>query len=362
MRNVIQQSAIKMLGNCLLIFSMGLFMNAAYAQFGPTPVNVESAQIRLLAPTSSVSGAIVSQNDTLVGARIPGQLISVAKVGTKLKVGEIFAVIRDPSLDFRHSEQKARLDSSKYRLDFLDSEVNRLKALAARDLSSKTDLDRTISDRNQAKAELAENKALLSQIELSVSYQNMRAPFEGIIMERLADQGELVGPGTAVVRLVQTTDLEISARVSIASLAWVTPGKMLNFSSTIGEGTAEVRTAIAVADNRTRLVEMRAMVLEGEWPVGLDITVKVPSAEEKQALAVPRDALVLRRDGARVFRIGAENKAEQVMVETGTATEQWIEIIGDIKEGDKIVIRGAERLQPGAEVMVRENNEELVAL
>lgn len=350
-------------GKWLFICISSLLVTSnTFAQFGPTPVNVEEAQNRLLAPTSSVSGAIVSQNDTQVSARIAGQLIEVAKVGTKVKRGEVFATIVDPSLKFRHSEQLARLQSSQHQLDFLNSEVERLTSLAARDLSSKTELDRTTSDRNQIQAEVSENKALLDQIELSQSYQKMRAPFDGIIMERLSDVGELVGPGTAVVRLVQISDLEISARIPIASLAWVTPGKRIQFTSTIGNGTAEIRTAVAVADNRTRLIELRAMVSDGEWPVGLDVTVNVPSGPEKQALAIPRDALVLRRDGARVFRVGAENKAEQVMVQTGTASQQWIEVSGDIKAGDKIVIRGAERLQPGTEVVVRDNNDALVAL
>lgn len=358
MKRAFKAQAVRAVTGCLMLF----FMHNALAQFGPTPVNVEAAQNRLLSPTSSVSGAIVSQNDSQVAARVAGQLIQVAKVGTKVNAGDVFAVIRDPNLVFRHSEQKARLESTQYRLDFLNSEVERLRSLAARDLSSKTELDRNLSDRNQAMAQLSENKALLDQIELQQSYQQMRAPFDGVIMERLADEGELVAAGTAVVRLVQTTDLEISARVPIASLAWVTPGKSLYFTSTVGNGSAEVRTAIPVADNRTRLVEVRAAVTQGEWPVGLDVTVKVPSGPEKQALAVRRDALVLRRDGARVFRIDAENKAQQVMVTTGTATDQWIEISGEIKAGDKVVIRGAERLQPGTEVMVRENNEELVAL
>lgn len=341
-------------GSCL-VASM-----AVQAQFGPTPVNVEPAQIRKMAPLNSVSGAIVSQNDSQVAARVAGQLIEVAKVGTKVAAGDTFAVIRDPSLVFRHAEQQARLNASEANLAFLNSEVNRLRSLAERDLSSKTELDRTLSTRDQAKALVAENRALLDQIELSQSYQNMQAPFDGIIMERMADVGELVAPGTAVVRLVQTSDLEVSARVPIAALAYVVAGKNIYFSSSVGNGKAVVRTAVPVADNRTRLVEVRADVVEDKWPVGLDVTVKVPSGAEKETLAVHRDAIVLRRDGARVFRIGAEDKAEQVMVQTGIATDLWMEVSGDLKPGDRIVIRGAERLQPGQQVMIRDNNASLI--
>ena len=263
-------------------FIFSVYGLSAYAQFGPTPVNVEPAEVRLLAPTKNVSGAIVSPNDTLVAARIGGVLIEVDKVGTKVSRGEVFAVIVDAALKYRHDEQAARVTASERRFNFLSSEVSRLEALAKRDLSSKNELDRTLSERDQAKAEVAENIAQLEQIKLSQAYQSMKAPFDGVIVERLADVGELVGPGTAVVRLVQTNELEISARVSVSSLAYVSEGKSLSFESSIGSGSASVRTIVPVADSRTRLVEIRVDVDGDEWPVGLDVTLKVPSAPENR--------------------------------------------------------------------------------
>ena len=122
MRRAFKASAIKVITRLMTVNLMLFTMQSAYAQFGPTPVNVEAAQTRLLAPTNSVSGAVVSQNDTQVAARVAGQLIQVAKVGTQVKAGEVFAEIRDPNLVFRHSEQKARVDATQFRLDFLNSE------------------------------------------------------------------------------------------------------------------------------------------------------------------------------------------------------------------------------------------------
>ena len=358
------ESRVGALRKRVLFVGSLLLAPLAFAQFGPTPVNVEDAQVRLIAPTNLVSAAIVSNNDTEVSARVGGVLVQVAKVGTKMKQGEVFAVIGVPALKFQHDEQSARLASSKHQLKFLNDEVKRLETLALKDLSSKNELERTVTDRDQAIATVAENEAQLGQIELNQSYTSMRAPFDGVIVERLSDVGELVGIGTAVVRIVQTNSLEISARVPVSALAYVREGKSLAFESSIGFGSAEVRTIVPVADSNTRLVEVRAMVTDNgqQWPVGLDVNLKVPSGPEKQALAVRRDALVLRRDGARVFRVNAENKAEQVMVQTGEASEQWIEISGDVNAGDKIIIRGAERLQPGQDVLVKDNNDALVEL
>jgi len=68
---------------------------------------------------------------------------------------------------------------------------------------------------------------------------------------------------------------------------------------------------------------------------------------------IPRDSLVLRRSGVSVFRILDDNTAERVKVTTGMAEGDLIEVQGDIQPGDRVVIRGGERLRAGQEVEVR---------
>jgi len=98
-----------------------------------------------------------------------------------------------------------------------------------------------------------------------------------------------------------------------------------------------------------------------DWPIGLDIKVAVAYGESKEVLAVPRDALVLRRGGASIFRINGENQAEQIPVEIGIGAEGLIQVIGNVQAGDNIVIRGAERLNPGQAVKINSNNQELIS-
>ena len=67
-------------------------------------------------------------------------------------------------------------------------------------------------------------------------------------------------------------------------------------------------------------------------------------------LTVPRDALVLRPEGQSVFVIDANNVAQQISVTVGVGQGERIEVRGDVSPGDKVVIRGNERLQPGQTV------------
>ena len=96
--------------------------------------------------------------------------------------------------------------------------------------------------------------------------------------------------------------------------------------------------------------------LDGQpFPVGQTLRVSVPTSGARQALTVPRDALVLRPGGQSVFVVDANNEARQVNVEVGVGQGEDIEVRGSIAAGDRVVIRGNERLQPGQAVNIMDS-------
>ena len=97
-------------------------------------------------------------------------------------------------------------------------------------------------------------------------------------------------------------------------------------------------------------------MLDGpQFPVGQTLRVAVPYDEHRDVLTVPRDALVLRPDGQSVFVIDGGNQARQVAVTTGVGAGEDIEVFGDISAGDRVIIRGNERLQPGQTVTIMDS-------
>jgi multidrug efflux pump subunit AcrA (membrane-fusion protein) len=67
---------------------------------------------------------------------------------------------------------------------------------------------------------------------------------------------------------------------------------------------------------------------------------------------VPRDALVLRRDGSYVFRINGEDKAERIKIDIGESSGELVAVQGNLAEGDRVAVRGAENLREGAAVKI----------
>ncbi len=319
----------------------------------PAPVRVANAEIAMLAPTVGVPGTVVSRDDARLAAEVPGNLVSIAEVGETVAAGDVVAKIEDRYLLQQVLESEGQAASRESRIAFLQREVERLQRLAAQNNAARSQLDQTEVDLDVARSDLKVARAQLAQIRITVSRTEIRAPFAGRITQRFVNPGEHVTAGSDVVRLVSTDRIEVIARAPLNSASYISEGDTIDVKSDRRNGTGAIRTIVPFGDARSHMFEVRIDVPAADWIIGESVRVTMPTAAPRETLAVPRDALVFRTDGAAVFRVNGENKAERIAVETGSGDGELIAVISDdLQPGDQVVIRGAERLRPGQAVAI----------
>jgi len=323
------------------------------AQGDPAPVVVSVAAERLLAPVTPYPGTVISRNHARLAAEVEGRLKWVADIGVVVHKGETVARLDQVLLEQNLLADQAAVNRERARLKYQSAEVNRLSPLVKKHSVPQSQLDEAVSNRAMTEAEIAAGQARVALTRERLSRATLRAPFDGVITERLLQAGEWAERGAAVVRLVDTSSLEVQTWVPVSALKFVHQGSTLTLVGNPSNGVGMVRTIVPVGDNRSRLYEVRLAIDSGRWPVGADVRVAIPSAEARRVLTVPRDALVLRRDGTTVYRIDAEGLAQRISVHTGIAVGEHIEVDG-IQSGDRVVIRGGERLRPGQNVTIIE--------
>lgn len=340
--------------SCMLaLMSMPAVVSAQMG--GPALVKVATASVKDIAPVTLVPGTVVSRNDARLSAEVAGRLTMVADVGSAVLGGDPVAVIEDTTLRLYAAELQAQVTREEARLGFLESEEKRFAQLAQSNLAAITQLEQTRSDRDVARGDLAVAKARLEQIEDQLARTTIRAPFKGEVVERLMTPGERVVVGSNVVRLVDQQNLEVIARVPLEYMPYVRPGQLLDLRGGESRTLGTVRTVVAVGSENTHQFELR-LDLDGQsFPVGQTLRVSVPISDARQALTVPRDALVLRPEGQSVFVVDANNEARQIDVTVGVGQGEDIEVLGAIAPGDRVVIRGNERLQPGQAVNIMDS-------
>ncbi len=318
-------------------------------------VRVALVQQLALAPVTRVAGTVVSRNDARLSAEVEGRLISVVDIGTKVVKGDALAKIEDTTLQLRQDELKAEITRAEARLKFLESEERRFTQLVESNLAAATKLDETRSNRDIARGDLQVARSRLAQNTDKLERTTIRAPFHGVVVERLMTPGERVSEGSEVLRLVDQENLEVIARAPLENYPYVRQGLTLELRTGSRISSGIVRTVVSVGDENTHQFEIRLDLVGTPFPVGQTLRVAVPVSEVKEVLAVPRDALVLRPEGITIFIIDANDLAQQVNVTTGIGAGDKIEVFGAVSAGDRVVIRGNERLQTGQPVTVLES-------
>lgn len=327
---------------------------AASAQDGAPapPVVVVNAQLRTLAPKAWYPAAVISRLDARVASEVDGRVVAVADVGTEVAAGEPVARLDRTLIEQTLEETEAVVAREQARIAYLEQEVARLRRLADRNNVAQSQLDEAIANRGVSHGELAAARARVEHARERLERTVIRAPFSGVVTERAVQVGEWAESGDTVVRLVDTEALEVQTRVPAHTLAFLRKGAGLTMQASPERATGTVRTIVPVGDDQSRLYELRVSLDGAPWPPGQTLRIAIPTAPAREVVAVPRDALILRRDGVVVYRVLDDGTADRVVVETGIADGPLIEVRGAIAAGDRVVVRGGERLRPGQPVRI----------
>ncbi len=341
-----------------ITLAVSLLGGGVHAQgMPPATVVVDEAVLRMLAPTVEVPGTVVSRYDARLASELSAKLEWIAEVGTEVKEGDTIARLEDITFRLREMEAQSLVEREEAAVVYLKSEKKRLESLGQKNLSARSPIEKVTSELAIAEANRAIAEVQLGYAKIAMHVTEVRAPFDGIVTERLRNIGERLNVADEVIRLVDPNSLEVIARAPLNTVNFIDKGDQLELSNDYRHAPASVRTIVPFGDPQSHMFEVRLDVDPEVWTVGESVRLSMPTADAKEVLAVPRDALVLRREGASIFKVNQDMTVQQVSVITGLGAGSQIEIFGEIQAGDQVVIRGAERLEDGMSVSVGGNQE-----
>jgi RND family efflux transporter MFP subunit len=207
-----------------------------------------------------------------------------------------------------------------------------------------------VEAKRRAKAAMEENVSAQQDLE---SYLRITAPFSGIVTQRLAHPGALVGPGTDPVLLVlqEVAHLRLVVAVPEQNVAAIAMGAQVEFKVPAYPQRTFTGTVARVAHSldektRTMAVEMDVFNRDGALAPGMYPAVKWPLRREKPSLLVPKTSVVTTTERTFVIREHA-GKAQWVNVAKGMADVDLIEVSGDLQAGDRVVRRATDEIREG---------------
>lgn len=314
------------------------------------PVSIAKVKATRIAPQATYPGTVVSRNDSKLAADVEGRVEWVADVGAIVAKGDVIARLDANRARLQQDADAANVARLSAQVRYDRGHASRMQELVDRKVVSKAAADQAASTRDATEAALKAAEAERKRSQYQLDRSEIRAPFAGRVVSRLINTGEYASPGKEVVRLVDLDAIEIATQVPIASMRHLKEGLSVTTELQGQPVKTQVRVVVPVGDSASRTVEVRLALAPGAAFVGDAAKVLIPADEPRMVLAVPRDALVLREDNTYLFKLDTENKAERIAVEVGAADGNMVEVTGMLKEGERVIIRGAERLESGQKV------------
>jgi membrane fusion protein (multidrug efflux system) len=330
----------------------------------PPAVGVSTAAMKGVSRSDQFVGRIQAIGIVQVRTRVEGFLEKVLFTeGQDVKAGDILYQIEKVQYQAQVDQAKANLAAAQATAVNAQLQYNRSLQLVKNQYTPQATVDQNKAAWETAKAAVLQTQAALTQTEINLGYTDIRSPIDGRIGLTAFTTGNLVNPSSGVLTTIvsqdpiyvlfpvsqrQLEDIRESRRqqdgslTKIQILVTLSNGKeyplpgVWNFTDPQVDQGTDTLTMRATLPNPDRLL------VDGEF-----VTVQIKERKEQPRLVVPQAALQVDQAGYYVLVVNADNKVEQRRVTVGPNQGLDAVIQSGLKEGEKVIVEGVQKVRPG---------------
>ena len=370
----------------LVVVATAIVALFAYNRVLRAPIAVETASVTMSYPSQAytelnATGYVVAQRKAAVASKATGRLVWLGvEEGSRVKEGDIIARLENLDVKATREQAAANLQVAKANLEqglaeLRDAEtaLKRSEDLLAQGFVSRASHDIAVARQDKARANIASlqagiaaAQANLRGTDVAVEQTLIRAPFDGVVLTKAANVGDVVTPFSsaldakgAVVTMADMSTLEVEADVSESNLSRVRIGQPveiqldalpdMRFRGVVARTVPTVDRAKATVMTKIRFLEADARVLPEMSAKVAFLTQEISDADRAPRAALNVAALTTRA-GRNVVFVVRDDKVAEVPVETGAKMGDLVEIRSGPRPDEKVVLRPGAKLHDGAAV------------
>ena len=357
-----------------------------YYRLAAAPSQVETVTVTMAYPSQdftvlNATGYVVAQRKAAVASKATGRLIWLGvQEGSRVRKDDVIARLED--LDVKATREqasanvqvaRANLTQGQAELQDAQTALKRSQGLLAEGFVSQASHDVAVARYNKSTAQIAALQASIAAAvanlrgaQVSVEQTLIRAPFDGVVLTKAANVGDIVTPFSsaldskgAVVTMADMTTLEVEADVSESSLSKVRIGQPVEiqldalpdqrFRGEVSRTVPTVDRAKATVMTKIRFLEPDARVLP-EMSAKVAFLSKEVGDTERSARPAVNPAAITNRGGRDVVFLVKDGKLSEVPIETGAKIGDLVEIRRGPQPGEKVVLKPLEKLRDGTAV------------
>lgn len=317
-----------------------------------TTTEARQSTLPLRIPASGTIGAV---DEIILGSEVSGLAVAELNVdeGDRVTQGQVLARLNRSILDAQLAQTNAQIISARASAAEAAGNERRAVELGQKGFVSKQSIDQRHSAAVTARAQIAMFEAQREEIEARLKQTVITAPSDGVIAVRGVSQGQVVGTGTELFRIIRDGKLEWNAELPDYQLTELRLGQSAKV--TIGgqsniEGTIRLISEKIDEKSRNGVVHVE-LPADARLRSGMFARGEIVGGDTR-VLTVPQAAVVTKDGESYVFKVAGDGRAQQTKVETGARTANLVEIRRGLERGVPVVLDGAGLLSDGDQVRV----------
>jgi RND family efflux transporter MFP subunit len=309
-------------------------------------------------------GSVQAVHETAIGSKLLAKVIRAEiKAGQPVKEGEILLQLDDSDLKIRVEQAKFAAEAAKANFDQAKVEFDRVMRLSERNAASAHEINTMRNQFAAAQAKLSEARQTLEESKTFLTYATIRAPYDGMVIDKKVEVGDMVTPGQILLTLYNPRQMQLVATVRESLAGELKVGQKLRAEipalRKLCEGTVAEIVPKAQAASRSLDVKVVGPCPPGIY-TGMFGRLLIPLGKEKLIL-IPQSAIARvgqlelaqvvetqLTDGKAVKRIARRS------IQTGRRFDAMVEVLSGLNVGDQILLAGplpAAATQPSLPIM-----------
>jgi RND family efflux transporter MFP subunit len=347
---------INILGSlAALLILAGCQAKTAPAPKAERPVQVQRVTFESRDTTREFVGVVRARYETDLGFRVAGKVVArVVNVGDRVRAGDVVARLDPQDLRLQVESADAELAAATSSLAQAAADFERYSTLRSKGFASIADFDRKKAANDEAEGRLERARRSLELARNQLRYAELKADADGVITATLAEAGQVVAIGQAVARLAQNGEKE-----AVVALPETWLGETRKADATVRlwsdrtrSFTARLRELSPQADPATRTYAARFTIADADDTVayGMTATVTLSHAADVKVATLPLSAVLNRGTGAAVYAIDDTGVLIVRPVTVASFTENAALVTAGLRDGEKVVTLGVQKLEAGLKV------------
>jgi RND family efflux transporter MFP subunit len=315
----------------------------------------------------SASGHVESMQTAAISTRVMGTITHLyAKIGDKVAKGQLLATISSQDIDARRAQSDAQISAASASLDNAKKDFDRFSRLYAVQSATASELDNATLRYHAAQATLKAAQQMRSEVDATLAYTRLTAPFDGTITEKMKDEGSMATPGMPLLMLEQGGPYQVSVSVAESDIRNIRPGAKVSVTipsiNKTAEGVVTQLNTSSVATGGQYLVKVS---LPAETQQGLlagmfvhvsiagTTSIALPGNADTQEILIPVSALVHNDQLTGIYTVSNTHTALLRWIRTGKTSGDQIEVLSGLGPDESFIMHADGKLYNGAPVMTQ---------